>query len=69
MDDLIKVCDAVHNKDGVAAWTSDKLHHWNWPPYLMNMGGNIFKDPPDESDADAEHAGRGEVGRNGSPIC
>lgn len=46
MDDLIKVCDAVHNKDGVAAWTSDKLHHWNWPPYLMNMGGKIFKDPP-----------------------
>ena len=46
MDDLIKVCDAVHNKDGVAAWTSDKLHHWNWPPYLMNMGGHIFKDPP-----------------------
>ena len=46
MDELIKVCDAVHGKDGVAAWTSDKLHHWNWPPYLMNMGGHIFKDPP-----------------------
>ncbi len=46
MQDLIKVCDAVHGKDGVAAWTSDKLHHWNWPPYLMNMGGRIFKDPP-----------------------
>lgn len=46
MDDLIKVCDAVHNKGGVAAWTADKLHHWNWPPYLMNLGGRIFKDPP-----------------------
>src|SRR5262245_22727454 len=28
-DELIKVCDAVHNKDGVAAFTADKLHHWN----------------------------------------
>jgi multiple sugar transport system substrate-binding protein len=46
MDELIKVCDAVHNKDGVAAWTADKLHHWNWPPYLQAMGGHIFKDPP-----------------------
>ncbi|HVC61368.1 MAG TPA: extracellular solute-binding protein [Acetobacteraceae bacterium] len=47
MDDLIKVCDAVHGKGGgVAAWTADKLHHWNWPPYLMNLGGRIFKDPP-----------------------
>ncbi|HEX5325959.1 MAG TPA: extracellular solute-binding protein [Acetobacteraceae bacterium] len=46
MDDLIKVCDAVHGKDGTTAWTADKLHHWNWPPYLMNMGGRIFKNPP-----------------------
>ena len=46
MDELTKVCDAVHGKDGIAAWTSDKLHHWNWPPYLMNLGGRIFKDPP-----------------------
>lgn len=47
MDDLMKVCDALHGKEGVSAWTSDKLHHWNWPPYLMNMGGRIFKNPPD----------------------
>jgi multiple sugar transport system substrate-binding protein len=47
MDELMKVCDAVHGKaGGVAAWTADKLHHWNWPPYLMNLGGHIFKDPP-----------------------
>jgi multiple sugar transport system substrate-binding protein len=45
-DDVIKVCEAVHNKDGVAAWTADKLHHWNWIPYLMGMGGGVFKDPP-----------------------
>lgn len=46
-DDLIKVCDAVHNKDNVAAFTADKLHHWNWIPYLMGAGGAVFKDPPD----------------------
>jgi len=46
MDDLIKVCEAVNGKDGVAAWTADKLHHWNWPPYLQAMGGHIFKNPP-----------------------
>ena len=46
-DELIKVCDAVHNKDNVAAFTADKLHHWNWIPYLMGMGGRVFKAPPE----------------------
>jgi multiple sugar transport system substrate-binding protein len=46
MDELIKVCDAIHDQEGVAAWTGDKLHHWNWVPYLQGMGGRIFKDPP-----------------------
>ncbi len=46
MDEVIKVCDAIQGKDGMAAWTADKLHHWNWPPYLQAMGGHIFKDPP-----------------------
>jgi multiple sugar transport system substrate-binding protein len=45
-DELVTVCEAVHNKDGVAAFTADKLHHWNWIPYLMGMGGRVFKDPP-----------------------
>jgi multiple sugar transport system substrate-binding protein len=45
-DELITVCDAVHGKEGVAAWTADKLHHWDWIPYLMGMGGGLFKDPP-----------------------
>ncbi|WP_395713159.1 extracellular solute-binding protein [Reyranella sp.] len=35
------------NKDNVAAFTADKLHHWNWIPYLMGAGGNVFKAPPD----------------------
>ncbi len=46
-DELIKVCDAVHNKENVAAFTADRLHHWNWIPYLMGAGGNVFKAPPE----------------------
>ena len=46
-DELIKVCDATHGKEGVAAFTADKLHHWNWIPYLMGMGGGVFKAPPE----------------------
>src|SRR5918994_1672131 len=35
-----------------AAWdpedfAADKLHHWNWIPYLMGAGGAVFKDPPE----------------------
>ena len=41
------MCDAVHNKEGVAAFTADKLHHWNWIPYLMGSGGAVFKAPPE----------------------
>ncbi len=46
-DELVKVCEAIHGKEGVAAFTADRLHHWNWIPYLMGMGGRVFKDPPD----------------------
>ncbi len=46
-DELIKVCEAVNGKEGVAAFTADKLHHWNWIPYLMGMGGGVFKAPPE----------------------
>jgi len=45
-DQLIQVCEAVHNKDEVAAFVADKLHHWNFGPYLMGFGGRVFKDPP-----------------------
>jgi multiple sugar transport system substrate-binding protein len=46
-DELIKVCDATHGKEGVSAFTADKLHHWNWIPYLMGAGGGVFKAPPE----------------------
>jgi multiple sugar transport system substrate-binding protein len=46
-DELTQVLDAVHGKDGVAGFTADRLHHWNWIPYLMGQGGRVFKEPPD----------------------
>ena len=48
LDDLLAVCEATHGKDGVAAFVNDKLHHWNFPPYLMNMGGSVFRNAPDD---------------------
>ncbi|MGY3606533.1 MULTISPECIES: ABC transporter substrate-binding protein [unclassified Bradyrhizobium] len=48
LEELAAVCAAVHGKDGVAAYVNDKLHHWNFPPYLMNMGGKVFRKAPDD---------------------
>src|SRR2546427_7876537 len=45
-DQLLKVCEATNGKEGVAPFVADKLHHWNWIPYLMGHGGRVFKDPP-----------------------
>ena len=45
-EQLVQVCEATNNKDGVAPFVADKLHHWNWIPYLMGYGGRVFKDPP-----------------------
>ncbi|WP_316980297.1 ABC transporter substrate-binding protein [Shumkonia mesophila] len=42
--ELKAVCAATH-QPGTAAYGNDKLHHWQWPPFLMGMGGKIFKDP------------------------
>jgi len=45
-DQLVQVCEAIHNKEEVAAFVADKLHHWNFIPFLMGFGGRVFKDPP-----------------------
>ncbi|QCP87806.1 extracellular solute-binding protein [Cereibacter sphaeroides] len=39
---------ALHGQDGVAAYVNDKLHHWNFPPYLMNFGGGVFRGAPED---------------------
>ncbi len=45
---FVEVCAATHKQDGVAAYVADRLHHWNWIPYLMGFGGKVFRDPPDD---------------------
>ncbi|MEL6962989.1 MAG: extracellular solute-binding protein [Pseudomonadota bacterium] len=45
-EELITVCDAIHRQEGASAFVADKLHHWNWIPYLMGHGGGVFRDPP-----------------------
>ena len=56
-DELMKVCEAVNNKEGVSAYVADRLHHWNWIPYLMGFGGKVFRNPPDDLLPDVRHAG------------
>jgi multiple sugar transport system substrate-binding protein len=47
-DELMKVCEAVNNKEGVSAYVADRLHHWNWIPFLMGFGGKVFRNPPED---------------------
>jgi multiple sugar transport system substrate-binding protein len=46
-EELVAACDSVHGRDGISAFVADRLHHWNWIPYLMGMGGQVFRDPPE----------------------
>ena len=40
-DELMDVCEAINGQDRVAAFITDKLHHWKWIPYLMGFGGGM----------------------------
>jgi multiple sugar transport system substrate-binding protein len=46
-DELVAACEAVQGRENMAAFVADQLHHWNWIPYLMGMGGKVFRDPPE----------------------
>ncbi|MCL4465672.1 MAG: extracellular solute-binding protein [Chloroflexi bacterium] len=46
-DEMIKVFDAVQDKDGVKAFVEDNLHHWESIGYIQGYGGSILKNPPD----------------------
>ena len=47
-EELQQVCEATNKQEGVAAFVADKLHHWNWIPYLMGSGGGVFRNPPED---------------------
>jgi multiple sugar transport system substrate-binding protein len=46
-DELIAACEALHGRENMSAFVADQLHHWNWIPYLMGLGGKVFRDPPE----------------------
>ncbi|MFN0164605.1 MAG: ABC transporter substrate-binding protein [Burkholderiales bacterium] len=47
-DELVRVCEATKGRDNVAPYVADRLHHWNWIPYLMGLGGKVFRGPPED---------------------
>jgi multiple sugar transport system substrate-binding protein len=46
LDEFLNVCEMTNGKDGVGAYVADKLHHWNWVPYLLAVGGSVMKNAP-----------------------
>ncbi|MCL4534909.1 MAG: extracellular solute-binding protein [Bacteroidetes bacterium] len=46
-DEMMKVLDAINNKEGMRAYVASNTHHWLWMPYLMGFGGNVFKNAPE----------------------
>ena len=47
-DDLVKVLQAVHRKEGVAGFVTDNHYGWTFVPYLQAFGGDVFRNPPDD---------------------
>lgn len=47
LKELEEAVAKIHNVDGVAGYVSHTTHHWVWVPYLMALGGKVFKDSPD----------------------
>ena len=45
-EEMLAACEAVQGRENMAGYVADRLHHWNWIPYLMGMGGGVFRDPP-----------------------
>jgi multiple sugar transport system substrate-binding protein len=43
--EMMAICEATHSPE-TAAYANDKLHNWQWPPFLMGFGGRVFRDPP-----------------------
>ena len=47
-DDIVRVCQAVNDQDGVKAFVNENHHGWTWIPYLHGFGGDVFRGPPDD---------------------
>ena len=46
VEQLVETCKRTNKPGSTYAFVDDALHHWEWPPYLMAMGGTIFRNPP-----------------------
>lgn len=47
-DDIVKICEVMHNKEeGLAGFINENHHGWTFPPYLQAFGGDVFVDAPD----------------------
>jgi multiple sugar transport system substrate-binding protein len=45
LKEMMAICEATHSAE-TAAYVNDKLHNWQWPPFLMGFGGKVFRNPP-----------------------
>ncbi len=45
LDEFMAVCVATHSND-TAAYVNDKLHNWEFPPFLLGFGGKVLKNAP-----------------------
>jgi multiple sugar transport system substrate-binding protein len=48
VEELLETCRKTNQPNSTFAFVNDALHHWEWPPYLMAMGGMIFRNPPQD---------------------
>jgi multiple sugar transport system substrate-binding protein len=46
-DEIVAMCQAVNDQDGVKAFVNENHHGWTWIPYLHGFGGDVFAEPPD----------------------
>jgi multiple sugar transport system substrate-binding protein len=48
-DELLHVSTELNGVDGINGYVGWQLHHWNLIPYLQGFGGNVFRNPPDDT--------------------
>ena len=68
-DDIVAMCQAVNDQDGVKAFINENHHGWTWIPYLHGFGGDVFVAAARQPDAVARHARGDRGGRVLSPAC
>lgn len=47
-DDVVKVLSAVKGQDETAGFVTENHPGWSFIPYLQGLGGNVFRNPPDD---------------------